>query len=196
MRLIVSLAAVVLAALFLPAATPQGVPAASPGAPFSITPQFQFHQKGAPVRLVGGASHITEGFKKTVYLVNVSDKTVVKCRLGWVVRGAEGAGTAFLGLPFDREIPAGDLRRVDLAGFSMSTVREVMDANKINHGVVSTGLVYAKFEDGTEWSYPLAIKRRFEIEEDPALFQRMRPALEELNRQIRKDMEERQKKAG
>ena len=195
MRLITSLTGVALAALFLPAAAPQGVPAAPPGVQFSITPELQFYQKGAPVRLVGGGSD-TEGFMKTVYLLNVSDQTVVKCQLGWVVRGAEGAGTAFLGLPFDREIPAGDLRRVDLPGFSISTAREGMDANKISHGVVSTGIVYAKFEDGTEWSYPLAIKRRFETEEDPGLRQRMRPALEQLNRQIRKDGEERQKKAG
>ena len=66
----------------------------------------------------------------------------------------------------------------------------------ISHGVVSAGIVYAKFEDGTEWSYPLAIKRRFETEEDPGLIQRMRPALEQLHRQLRKDMEEQQRKNG
>ena len=136
---------------------------------------------------------------KTVYLVNVSDQTVVKCQLGWVVRGAEGAGTAFLGLPFDREIPAGALQRVDLPGFSVSTAREVMDANKISHGVVSTGLVYAKFEDGTECIHSLSSGslRRKRIPGSGNVCSRpLSSSTSKFAKTIRKDMEERRKKAG
>ena len=44
-------------------------------------------------------------------------------------RNSRVRGAAFVGLPFDKEIPAGDWRRVDLPGFSISTVPDVMGAN-------------------------------------------------------------------
>ena len=145
----------------------------------------------APAQIVGTRSHLTHGMTG-FYLLNVSDRTVTKAQLGWVVAEKDRPGTVMLGLPFDRTMPPGEFELVETPGLSQSTVKEIIKVNGIKEPVVAVAVVYAKFSDGGEWAYPLALKRRFETKhrKDPAINERLVDSMRRLHEELQKQANE------
>ena len=77
-----------------------------------------FMRTDAPARIVAIRSHLTHGAMTGFYLLNVSDRTVTKAQLGWVVAEKDRPGTVMLGLPFDRTMPPGEFEFVETPGLS------------------------------------------------------------------------------
>ncbi len=149
-------------------------------------------QKDAPLRIVGGRSS-QKNFVEEAYVINVTDRPVVACRIGWVVQrvrirdGREviedraSLSAAFQGARFETVVLPMEERTLGKPVLSMDEVEAAFDAQGIDVGAVSLGIVYVRFEDGGEWSHPLGAKGRFETNRDPALHQRMRWPLERLD---------------
>ena len=168
----------------------------------SITLDYLPFQKNAPVRIVGGRSS-SENFVEEAYVINVTDRPVVACRVGWVVQRVQtqngrrviedraSLSAAFQGGRFETVLLPMEERTLGKPVLSMDEVEAALDSQGIEVGAVSLGIVYVRFEDGGEWSYPLGAKRRFETERDPALHQGMRWPLERLDTEISKTVNKR-----
>ncbi len=156
----------------------------------SVQPRFALFQKGAPLQIVG-ARHTLQDFLDEVALTNVSERTIVKAQIGWVVGDMakpNEAGQPFLGLPFDLELAPGEFETVGRQGATFSSVAEVLEAIGSQNGLVNACVVYVKFQDGGEWSYDLKAHQYVEEEYDEELRRRISPGLLEfLEKKIPKE---------
>jgi len=145
-----------------------------------------FLQAGAPLLVIGSSCGELDFFAR-VWLVNVSERTIVKYQLGWVVGDRErpGPGTPFLAQAFDIILKPWEVERTGRQGANFSDVIELLKSEGIRNGVVTVGVVYVKFEDGTEWSYPLTGRGRFESEYNPELQRKLDPILKKVGEEIK-----------
>lgn len=144
---------------------------------------FPVFQEGSPLVVIAVAGSISKlDMLNEVDLLNVSDKTIVGYQLGWVVSGGngEGPGVPFYGMRFDANLKPGGVLTATGQGASFSSVQSTRALNHWSSALVMVGVVYVRFQDGTEWSYPLAIKRSFPEKDDPTLHQRVDPAVKSL----------------
>ena len=156
-----------------------------------MSADFPGFQAGAPLQVI--ATQLAKlDLLNGVFLVNVSERTIVKYRLGWVVTDRDHpgrGGTVFLGQPFDAIIEPWEVEEAGRQGANFSDVIEDLNSRQIEFGKVIVGVVYVKFKDGSEWSYPLKERRQFLSEANPALHQKIDPILTRIMKRI----DERQK---
>ena len=131
----------------------------------SITLNYLPFQKDAPVRIVGGKSS-SKNFVEEAYVINVTDRPVVACRIGWVVQRVQiqngqkviedsaSRSLPFQGTRFETVVLPMEERTLGKPVLSMGEVEEALDSQGIEVGAVSVGIVYVRFEDGGNWSYP------------------------------------------
>ena len=169
--------------------TPQPKPQPMPttwGAVQGVSVDWPFFQDGAPLQVIGvrmaGLDFLTQ-----VVLVNTSDRTIVKYQLGWIVtdRDKGGPGTPFLSLPSDAVLKPWEVEEAGRQGATFSSVIDDLKSRGIRKGKVVVGVTYVKFEDGTEWHYPLALRRQFISKPDPALYLRLNPIIKRRSEEKR-----------
>lgn len=131
------------------------------------------YQKDAPLQVVGTKTarlDLLDG----VLIVNLSDKTAIQGQIGWIATSRENrlSGEPFAGALFDLALKPDTVYEVGRQGCNYSRAMALFIEMGIPEGVVTVGVIYAKFEDGTEWRYPLETLRGFEhedIRDNPAL---------------------------
>lgn len=139
-------------------------------------------QKGSPVLVFGAINSPLEFFQE-VYVINVSEKPIVRIQLGWVARPASAnssQGVAAVSIPSDVMLAPLQATTLGRQGATDSAVTEAINANYPGQsGLIdlTIGCVYAKFADGTEWSYNLLVQRHFEQQKNDDLRQRTAPVI-------------------
>lgn len=118
--------------------------------------------QGSPLRIISETMNNTDLCAHVSFL-NVSNRPILRAKLGWIVADAQNSSHAvpFLGTPFDLNLAPGGIEDVGRQGATVSVVRETLEKLGTTHGTLTVGVVYVKFQDGSEWSYPLAQKRAF-----------------------------------
>ncbi len=118
--------------------------------------------QGSPLWIIATTMNNTD-LCAHVSLLNVSNRPILRAQLGWIVADAQNPSHAvpFFGTPFDLNLAPAGIEDVGRQGAAVSVVRETMKKLGTTHGVVTVGVVYVRFQDGGEWSYPLAQKRAF-----------------------------------
>lgn len=158
------------------------IAAGQKGAVESLTTDYPFMQVGAPVQVAGVRLNVDKlDLADAVTLVNVSNKTVVRYQLGWIYRqqGTDAQGDFQVGRVSDILLRPNTATTTGSQGLGMNTAAGIFKQRGIRNGEVVIGVVYVQFEDGSQWSYPLDIKRAFEQKEDPALRQKIAPLIEQ-----------------
>lgn len=144
---------------------------------------FPVFQENAPLVVIAVAGSVSKlDMANEVDLLNVSDKTIVGYQLGWVISGGNqaGRGVPFYGMRFDANLKPGEALTSSGQGASFSMVQTTRSLNHWSSALIVIGVVYVKFEDGSEWVYPLSIKRSFPEKDDPTLHQRVDPVVKSL----------------
>ena len=168
----------IFAALVAPAFAFQAAPA---GIVKSVRADFPFVQKDSPLQILGMRSSIYD-LAEQVHVVNLSNKTIVRLQLGWTVgaRGQSPAPAAFLGLPADLNLAPGEWTTLGRQGVTLTDVYRTLNHFRLPEGEVILGVVYVRFQDGSEWSYGLQGRNRFEQTDDAGIRERVAPIIEQL----------------
>jgi hypothetical protein len=129
-----------------------------------------------------GVASSLQDFLHEVHLANVSEKTVAKAQLGWIVEatGPKPARLVFSGMPFDLNLKAGAWTTVGRQGASLSTVLEFLNSVKAERGKVTVGVISVEFTDGQKWTYFLPARQQFEQGYSEETHRKLTPALQEL----------------
>jgi hypothetical protein len=142
---------------------PQGQSMPVPwGSVHEMNSEFLDFQEGSPLQVI--AIQIGRlDLLNAVVVVNISERTIVKYQLGWVVTDRDNPrpGTVFEGIPTDTMLRPWETHEAGRQGANFSTVLEDLNSRGIQFGKVTVGVTYVKFEDGTEWSYVLRGRREF-----------------------------------
>jgi len=170
--------AAILAALMFPAYAFQAAPA---GIVKSVRADFPFVQKDSPLQILGMRSSIYD-LAEQAHVVNVSEKTIVRLQLGWTIgaRGQSPAPAAFLGLPVDLNLAPGEWTTLGRQGVTLTDVYRTLNHFRLPQGEVILGVVYVQFQDGSQWSYALQGRNRFEQTDDAGIRERVAPIIEQL----------------
>jgi len=155
----------------------------------AVTPQFQ---ASCPLPPIGVTMNITRrDLLHSVQLVNLSDKTIVSYRLAWVLtdRDQPGSGAVFYGMLFESRLRPGEILETSAQGAGMAAAQQYFNSAGVSRGLLIAGTVYVKFEDETEWSYPLLQRKEFETDDTPVLREKVSPALQEMHRRIQERAE-------
>ena len=126
-------------------------------------------QAEAPMQVIATTLDLNRmDFGDSITLMNTSDKMIVSCRLGWIYRKAneDTAGPWAVGNPIEVRLSPSLLATVGCQGIGFSAARDVFKKNEIAKGEVVVGVVEVRFQDGTQWTYPLGQKGRFDFHED------------------------------
>ncbi|MFQ5778255.1 MAG: hypothetical protein ACE5IP_09645 [Terriglobia bacterium] len=155
------------------------------GAVQGVSVDFPTFQDGAPLQVIGVRMGSLD-FLSQVVLVNTSDRTIVKYQLGWIVTRTDkgGLGTPFLSVPSDAVLKPGEVEEAGRQGATFSSVIDDLKSRRIRKGKVIVGVTYVKFEDGTEWRYPLTLRHQFISKPDPALRLRLNPIIKRRSEEI------------
>lgn len=148
----------------------------------SLTSNFPFAQKDAPVQIVGIAM-ATDDLCKTITVANLSSKTVIAVQFGTSITGAgnKSADKAVVhyGPIFKVNILPSELDAVGPQGLSLDAAAESIKSVGAVDGSAVTGVVYVKFDSGEQWYYPLKDLKVFVKVDNPALLQKLAPKLDE-----------------
>ena len=148
----------------------------------SMTTDYPFIQLGAPIQVAGVTLNVDKlDLADRVTLVNLSSKTVVRYQLGWIYReqGADVQGDFQLGRVSDILLRPNSATTTGSQGIGMNTAASIFKQRGIQKGEVVIGVVYVQFDDGSQWNYPLTVKRRFEQREDPGLREKIAPLIQQ-----------------
>lgn len=128
---------------------------------------FLDYQKDSPLQIIGKGGN-KKDLLESLDVVNASERTIVRYQLGWVTTDmkSRGLGEPFLGPVVDATIRPLQYHQTKIQGATFDRVLRSLNDQGIRHGLVLAGVTYVKFEDGSEWSYPLNLKRQF-ISLDP-----------------------------
>lgn len=146
----------------------------------SMTHDFPQFLPGAPLQVVGVTLNVARmDLADDVTLINLSDRPITHCTLGWVYRqqGDDAPGEIAIGRLLEVNLLPMSIATVGSQGIGFNSARAIFIARGITRGEVVVGVVYARFRDGGEWNYQLSSKRRFEQQDDEALRNRIRPFL-------------------
>jgi len=149
-----------------------------------VAADFAECQPGSPLQVIS----VTVGgrdFAMSATVVNISDRTIVGYQLGWVVadKTKRGPGAVFLGPQADTRLRPGESEKAGRQGATFSSTAETLKRAGISSGVVIVGVVAVRMEDGTSWSYPLLYRHQFEEKPDPAMLEKLMPAIRRLDGQ-------------
>ncbi len=138
-------------------------------------------QVDAPMQVIATTLDMNRmDFGDSITLMNTSDKLILSWRLGWIYRKAneDTSGTWAVGRPIELRLSPNSLATVGSQGIGFSAARDVFKKNGIAKGEIVVGVVEVRFQDGTQWSYPLGQKGRFDFHEDQQLRDRIRVLME------------------
>jgi hypothetical protein len=143
---------------------------------------FAFVQKDSPLQIIGARADLKESYNR-VTVINVSSQTILRAQFGWTLSDQEKqmqVAAIGYGPPVDLNLPPLEIARVGAQGATHSIITEKMRAVQTKHVELTLGVIYVKFQDGTEWRYPVAERKGFIQVDDPALLQRIRPKVQEF----------------
>jgi hypothetical protein len=156
--------------------------AMAPMAHASLTSNFPFAQKDAPVQVVGLAM-APDDLCKAITFANVSPNTVVRVQFGTTITGVGSKSTDVAvvryGPVFDVNIPPSEIGAVGPQALSLDAATEGVKSLGAVDGAAVTGVVYVKFGTGEEWYYPLKDLKVFVQVNKPELLQKLAPKLDE-----------------
>jgi len=146
-----------------------------------VKADMAFVQKDSPLQVMGMRSSIYD-LAEQVHVANVSGKTIVRAQLGWTVDGCgkAPARAAFVGLPMDLQLAPGQWTTVGRQGITLTDTYRVLNGLKEACGEAIVGVVYVEFADGSQWSYALIGRNRFETTESPEILERLSQPLREM----------------
>lgn len=178
--------AALLTAFFPTAGLPQNQVMRMPapwGSVEGMSAGFLDFQEDSPLQVIGVELGNLD-LLHSVMVVNISERTITKYQLGWVVTdrsAASPAGTPFLGSPCDTVLKPWETHECGRQGANFSTVLEDLKSRRIRVGRVTVGVVQVRFEDGSEWSYPFTERKQFVgVEPDPSYRLKLDPILKQL----------------
>ena len=139
-------------------------------------------QVGSPL-LVLGTRMDMEDLYKNVYVVNDSDQRITRAQLSWIIADAQHQERFVImsGTPFDLNLDPGEIREVGRQGAAMSLVQQTLDKLGATNGLLKLGVVDVVFENGKEWTYPLALRGKFEENDGTAIALKYAEKLKEFN---------------
>jgi hypothetical protein len=144
---------------------------------------FAFVQKDSPLQIFGVKSDLKDAYDR-VYVINVSDRPILRAQFGWTMSTRTDTERRLLavghGPLVDLNLPPLEVSVVQAQGATLSSVTEAMRANKVQHANLELGVVYVKFDDGTEWMYPLSERKEFIEENNPTIIQKITPKTQEF----------------
>lgn len=124
-------------------------------------------QKDCPLWIVGRT--ITgEDLFANVYVANNSPRTILRAQLAWIIADKDHPQRQVIsiGTPFDLNLPPSQIREVGRQGAAVSLMNETLGKMGASRGLVSLGVIHVRFDDGSDWRFPLADKRAFEVVDD------------------------------
>jgi hypothetical protein len=147
-----------------------------------VSTEFLRFQEGAPLQVIAtGSTGRSGGYQLLgrVYLLNVSNRTIVAYQLGWVVsdRANPALRVPFVGVASRTAIPPFGTEAAAVVDSSLATLLDTLNAIGARFGTVTVGVVQVEFESGEEWRYPLAARQTFQEKYDEELHRRISPIL-------------------
>jgi hypothetical protein len=150
----------------------------------NIKADFVSIQRDSPLQVVGTTMTL-QSFYSRVFVINVSNKTIMRARLGWTISGPEQQPERIVtaeGPETDLNLEPFIVARMGTQGAAFSLVTEQLKALGVERGRLLLGVTFVKFADGTEWHYPLNERKQFQQVEDPVLLKRMDEKLRKYRR--------------
>lgn len=145
---------------------------------------FAFVQKDSPLQIVGATSNLQQkDFYSQVLVVNVATRPILRAQFGWIIANKDNEKQVFgigYGPLVDLNIQPLTVATVGPQGATLSMVSEKAHAAGVPHIKLRLGVIYVKFEDGSEWKYPLAERKVFDQIDDPTLIQKISPKVREF----------------
>ena len=141
---------------------------AQPGTLSSVNAGW-VNDKDSPLWIVGRTMNREDMYAK-VSVINNSDRQILRAQLGWVISDKDHPDWSQLayGLSTDLNLGPTEIREIGPLGVSFSVLQETYAKKGTIYGLVTLGVVFVKFSDGTEWTYPLAERRVFNANVSPA----------------------------
>jgi hypothetical protein len=99
------------------------------------------------------------------------DSQITRAQLSWIIADAQHT-ERFVMMPgtlFDINLDPGEIREVGRQGAAMSLVDQTLDKLGATNGLLKIGVVNVVFENGKEWTYPLALRGKFEENDGAAI---------------------------
>lgn len=124
-------------------------------------------QKDCPLWIVGRKIDGEDLFA-SVYVANNSPRTILRAQLAWIIADKDHPQRQVIsiGTPFDLNLAPSQIREVGRQGAAVSLMNETLAGLGAGRGLVTLGVIHVRFEDGSDWKYPLADKRAFEFVDD------------------------------
>jgi len=147
-----------------------------------IAGDFVFVQKDSPLQVVGVTSTLKDSYSRVI-AVNVSAKTIQQAQFGWTVTTRTGNTKAVIAFGYgphlDFKLPPFEVSEAGAQGASVNLLMDKMKEVGAKQSEVRLGVVYVKFEDGSEWWYPLEGNKQFIEVSDPGLVEKVGPKVQE-----------------
>jgi len=126
------------------------------------------NQQGCPLKIVG-RSMTTEDLFSRVFVSNDSAQPILRAQLAWTIADINHPEKSVLmtGTIFDLNLPPAGTREVGRQGVAFSVVEETLRSIGAERGgLITLGVVYVGFQNGTEWRHFITAGQTFDPSND------------------------------